>query len=177
VICRFARPYAKAFMEIAVSAADRESLLSGLKSFESARKSSSELAQLFENPAVDLDRKEKVTAEISKRLELAPLVVRVLNVLVQNHRINQLESIIFAFRDALNRSTGTQIAKIRAAHELSSAERASLKQSLETKFGGKIDLDVSTDPSLIGGFVAEVGSEIYDASLTGQIQKFRQSLV
>ena len=176
MIRRFARPYAKAFMEIAPGPADREALLEGLRAFERARKSSDELAQLFENPAVDIDRKEKIVQQIATRLGLSPLVVKVLGVLVRNHRINRLESIIFAFRAAMNKSTGTQIAKVRAAHDLSAAERAELQKSLEKRFDRKIDLEVTTDNSLIGGFVAEVGSEVYDASLVGQVHKFRQSL-
>lgn len=163
-------------MEIAGSAEERAALLEGLRSFEAARKGSSDLSQLFSNPAVDADRKEKIVTQIASRLELEPLTVKILNVLVRNNRINQLESVIFAFRHAMNQSTGTQIAKVRSAHELSSGERAELQRSLETRFGGRIDLEVATDPSLIGGFVAEVGSEVYDASVVGQIQKLRQSL-
>ena len=30
--------------------------------------------------------------------------------------------------------------------------------------------------TLIGGFVAKIGSEVYDASVAGKIEKFRESL-
>jgi F0F1-type ATP synthase delta subunit len=35
---------------------------------------------------------------------------------------------------------------------------------------------VTPDATLLGGFVARVGSEIYDASVVGKIDKFRESL-
>lgn len=176
MIRRFARPYAKAFLEIAKTTDERMQLLEGLRSFENVRRESGELSQLFANPAIDADRKAKIVEAIGAKIGLSALVVRVLNVLVRNGRINGLEWIIYAFRRAINETTGTEIAKVRTAHELSDGERSSLRQGLEQRFGGRIDLEVEVDPSLIGGFVAEVGSEIYDASVVGQISKLRQQL-
>ena len=39
-----------------------------------------------------------------------------------------------------------------------------------------MELDISTDPKLLGGFVVQIGSEIWDASVAGKINKFRESL-
>ena len=47
---------------------------------------------------------------------------------------------------------------------------------LEKKVGAKVDIDITVDPELIGGFVAKIGSEVYDASVSGKIEKFRESL-
>ena len=47
---------------------------------------------------------------------------------------------------------------------------------LERKVEAKVDRDVTVDPALIGGFVAKIGSEVYDASVAGKIDKFRESL-
>jgi len=33
-----------------------------------------------------------------------------------------------------------------------------------------------TDPKLLGGFVARIGSEVYDASVIGKINRFRETL-
>jgi len=37
-------------------------------------------------------------------------------------------------------------------------------------------LTIKTDPELIGGLVAKIGSEVFDASVLGKIEKFRESL-
>jgi F0F1-type ATP synthase delta subunit len=39
-----------------------------------------------------------------------------------------------------------------------------------------VEVRVSTDPSLLGGFVAKIGSEVYDTSIVGKIHKFREKL-
>ena len=48
--------------------------------------------------------------------------------------------------------------------------------AFEQKTGKQVELDVKTDPNLLGGFVAQIGSEIWDASVSGKIHKFRDSL-
>jgi F-type H+-transporting ATPase subunit delta len=40
----------------------------------------------------------------------------------------------------------------------------------------EVDLDVSVDPSLIGGLIAEVEGMVYDGSVKTQIARLKQSL-
>jgi F-type H+-transporting ATPase subunit delta len=65
---------------------------------------------------------------------------------------------------------------VRSASKLSSKEEADLRAMLERKVGANVDVDITVDASLIGGFVAKIGSEVYDASVSGKIEKFRESL-
>jgi F-type H+-transporting ATPase subunit delta len=43
-------------------------------------------------------------------------------------------------------------------------------------FKKEVDMDVSIEPSLIGGMIAEVEGMIYDGSVRTQISKLKQSL-
>ena len=99
-----------------------------------------------------------------------------LEVLIRNHRINDLGGIVEALASYIREATNTVAADVRTAHVLSDAERAELQSTLERKFGRKVELGLTTDPALLGGFVAKVGSEIYDASVVGKIERFRESL-
>jgi F-type H+-transporting ATPase subunit delta len=175
MIGRFSRPYAKAFMEIVPSATEAQKYHAELTRFDKARKSSPDLTAIVGNPGVALETKQRIIAEVAKRLELSDLSVRILDVVVRNQRINQLSAILEAWRLLINKDLGLAIAKVRAAHELSAEEREQLKRALESKTGKKVDLDVTTDPSLLGGFVAQVDSEVYDASIVGQIQRFQHA--
>ena len=51
-----------------------------------------------------------------------------------------------------------------------------LMRMLEKKAGRNVEMVLQTDPGLIGGFVAKIGSEVYDASVLGKIDRFRESL-
>ena len=76
----------------------------------------------------------------------------------------------------MNDMLGVAVAEVRSAKDLTPDEMSQLAKVLSGKIGKKIELDVRTDPSLLGGFVARIGSEIYDASVIRQIDRFRESL-
>jgi F-type H+-transporting ATPase subunit delta len=176
MIRRFARPYARAAMEVAQSPEKAALLRDELTTFEQVRKSSTDLQEMYANPGIDLDSKNKVTGAIAARLGLSDLAVRLLDVLIRNRRINGLSDIVAGLATMIREATGTVAAEVRSASKLSSKEEADLRAMLERKVGAKVDIDVTVDASLIGGFVAKIGSEVYDASVSGKIEKFRESL-
>lgn len=176
MIRRFARPYARAIMDIVKTPEAASKLRDELARFESVRLSAKDLQELYANPGFEPEAKIKVSAEIGRRLELSELGMNVVGLLIRNHRINQMGSIVSALSAMIRTATNTVAAEVRAAHEPTPAEVESLRKTLETKFGQKVEIDVTVDPTLLGGFVARVGSEIYDASVSGKIEKFRASL-
>jgi F-type H+-transporting ATPase subunit delta len=176
VIRRFARPYARAIMDVVASPEKANALRNELARFDSIRKSSPDLQELYANPGIEHDAKMKVTRTISARLGLSDMAVKVLEVLIRNHRVNNLDSIVEALAEMIRQATDTVAAEVRSAHRLTDQEQAELRRTLEKKFGRKVELMVTTDPTLIGGFVAKIGSEVYDASITGKIERFRESL-
>jgi F-type H+-transporting ATPase subunit delta len=118
----------------------------------------------------------KVTGALAKRLALSDMTVKLLGVLIGNHRVNDLQPIIEALAEMVREATDTVAAEVRTANPLSETDKTDLQRTLEKKAGRKVEMIVTTDPTLIAGFVAKVGSEVYDASVLGKIDKFRESL-
>jgi len=176
VIRRFARPYARAIMDITGSPAAANDLRRELEQFDAQRRKATDLQELYANPGIENDVKLKVTEQIASRSGLSALAVKVLDVLTRNHRINDLGAINDALAAYVNEALQIAVADVRTAHELNDDEQNQLRQTLEKKLGKKVELRLATDPTLLGGFVAQVGSEIWDASVAGKINKFRASL-
>ncbi len=88
--------------------------------------------------------------------------------------MNQLGEILEALRQMVNDALGVSVAQVRSAMELDEREKSELQTTLEQRFGEKIDLELQTDPDLLGGFVAQIGSEVYDASVRGRLNKLRE---
>ncbi len=176
MIRRFARPYARAIMDVVQSPEKANTLRFELARFDEARKSSSDLQELYANPGIELEHKFKITRVIAKRLGLSEMAVKILDVVASNHRMKDLDAVVEGLAEMIRQATDTVAAEVRAAHRLSEQEQAELRQTLEKKAGRKVELKVTTDVTLIGGFVAKIGSEVYDASIAGKIQKFRESL-
>ena len=176
MIRRFARPYAKAIMEVAGSAEKANVLRGELMKFEEALKTSPELRDVYANPGIAFDAKKSITDTIVRKLKVSELAGRSIEVLVRNNRINDLSAILEALQTYVNESLGVAVAKVRSAKSLSPEELTKLADVLGKKLGRKVELDVTTDPKLLGGFIARVGSEVYDASVLGKINKFREQL-
>ena len=176
MIRRFARPYAKALSEVITSPGEARKVYAELSRFEVVRASSPELRELFRHPGIELGRKKAVVAEIGKRLRMSSTGLRILEVLITNHRINELGAVLEAWQEMINRAEGVEVAQVMVAQELSKTEEDQLRKALESRLGKRVELKWSVDPKILGGLVARVGSEVYDASVTGRIEKFRQSL-
>jgi len=176
VIRRFARPYARAIIDVAATPQKANEIRRELERFEEARSSAADLQELYANPGIETDTKIAVTRKIADRLRLSELTVKVLEVLIRNHRINDAGAIAAAVAAYVNQELDIVVADVRTAHRLSEAETAELKATLEKRFGKSAEVRVTVDPALLGGFVARVGSEIYDASVVGKIARFRESL-
>ena len=176
MIRRFARPYARAIMDVVQSPEKANDIRHELEQFEAVRQSSRQLHDLYGNPGIEHDAKMKVTAALAKRLGLSDMTIKVLGVVMGNHRMNDLEPIVEALAELVREATNTVAADVRAAATLTADEEAQLRKTLEKKAGRKVEMTVTTDATLIGGFVARIGSEVYDASVLGKIEKFRESL-
>jgi F-type H+-transporting ATPase subunit delta len=176
VIRRFARPYARAIMDVVGSPEKADALRQELTRFNDVRRSSPDLQQLYANPGIEHEHKLKITQTIAKRLGISDLSVKVLDVVTRNHRMKDLDAIIEALAAMVREATGTVAAEVRAAHRLNEQEQEQLRRTLEKKAGRKVEIMLTTDSSLIAGFVARIGSELFDASAVRKIEIFRESL-
>src|SRR5436190_19916898 len=147
-----------------------------LQRFADALRGAGDLRLLYANPGIDLPVKLKITEEIAKKLGLSDLAMKVLDVLIRNHRINDVDGILDALTAYVNKELDIAVADVATAHKLSEPEVAQLRTTLEKQAGRRVEMHLTVDPALLGGFVARIESRIYDASVVGKIEKFRQSL-
>jgi F-type H+-transporting ATPase subunit delta len=76
----------------------------------------------------------------------------------------------------LDEASGRVRATVTSAMELDKAQLERLSGTLKKIVKREVDLDVSIDPTLIGGLIAEVEGMIYDGSVKTQIMRLKQSL-
>lgn len=176
MIRKFARPYARAIMDAAGTPAKANELRGELMTFSKALAGSPELRELYANPAIEEATKIAITQQLARKMKASELGTRTLEVLVRHHRINDVEAINSALAAYVNKALGVAVAEVRSAKALNADEIQQLADTLSQKVGKKVELDIRTDPKLLGGFVVRIGSEIWDASVAGKINKFRESL-
>jgi F-type H+-transporting ATPase subunit delta len=106
-----------------------------------------------------------------------PLVVNVLRVLNVKGRL----SLIPALADRVARDADRLLDRVRvkvtSATPLSDDQIASLQKSLKDRLDLDPVLNVSVDPSLIGGLVIRVGDLQFDSSLRSRLEQLRKNLL
>jgi F-type H+-transporting ATPase subunit delta len=153
---------------------DSEKFLSGAAAVRGALSDSRELKAVLGSPGVPPEGKEAVLEALASRAGLDETGRRFLKVVLKNGRLLHLSEILAGIREAVDARAGVAPARITAATELSEAEKSRLVEELSRRTGRKIRASFEVEPALLAGFVARVGSMVYDASAATAIEKFKE---
>ena len=97
--------------------------------------------------------------------------------LTRKSRLSEVRFILNSYVSLYYKSIGVMLAKLTSAREVDSATVQSLCKVLEEHFRCKVNMSFEVDPSLIGGFVVQVGDYLLDASVKNQIETIRRQFV
>jgi len=171
---RYARAFADALLASASPAFDREKMLPPLSDVAQAVASSAVLRAVLGNPSVKSDAKGEILRALAKKARVDELGIRFLRLLLDHGRILRLPEILNAVREALDAREGVVPGHVTVANEIDAAARARVSAALSRATGKNVRATFATDPRLLAGFVARVGSTIYDASALGAIEQFKE---
>jgi F-type H+-transporting ATPase subunit delta len=172
-----AKSYAKAIFELARERDQADQLEAELARVAALIGEDGELATVLSQPWVTPANKRKLAEELGQRLELSKLGRDVLALVAAHGRADHLRAIATAYRGMLDAAHGRVRARVRTAVPLTDGDRTALTAKLSSVLESKqVVLDEVTDRSLLGGFVAEIGSLIVDGSLDGQLARLRHQL-
>jgi F-type H+-transporting ATPase subunit delta len=167
--------YAKALLDVlypAKAEAGREQLLQ----FNSVLAQQQDARTFLENPTVSAERRKDLLKRLGDTLALDVPIRNFLGLLIDRNRLDLLDEIASTYEALLDEKLGVVRARITSALELNSQQRDEVAARLQALTGKKVRMEVSVDPALIGGLVAQVGSTIYDGSIRQQLNTFRNNL-
>jgi F-type H+-transporting ATPase subunit delta len=88
-----------------------------------------------------------------------------------------LEDVLSQYQVLLRALNRTVLADVTAAVELSEAQHSQIQERVKQLTGASsVDLAVTIDPSLLGGVIVKVGSQVIDASLRTQLRRIGMQL-
>jgi F-type H+-transporting ATPase subunit delta len=167
--------YAKALLDVLYPARaemGREQLIR----FADVLSQQADARVVLENPTVSTEKRSELVSKIGDAMSLDTPIRNFLGLLIERNRLELLGEIVSKYESLLDEKLGIVKAKITTALELDSWQWDEVANRLQALTGKKVRMEVSVDPSLIGGLVAQVGSTIYDGSIRQQLQTFRNSL-
>ena len=170
--------YARALLDVGIKEqADLEGLERDLAAFAGLLSDHPALAKVLLNPAVPVPRKRAAVVELTTRMQPAPIVGKLLTLLAERDRLVLLPDLLASFRDRLLEHRNVVRAELTTTTPLDSSRAAAIEQQLARVTGRTVTLQTRTDPAIIGGIIARIGSTVYDGSVARQLEKMRARLV
>lgn len=169
---RFARPYAKAFLETMPAGYDVDAFLENASEISRLTAADARVKGFLAAPAVPIDAKRRVLDEVARRAGIDDFGRRFLALVLEKRRILALAEILSALRAGRDRALGIVEAVVKVAAPVGDAERRRIEEALSRRVGRGVRMKVEVDPRILAGFVAKVGSEVFDASAARAVERF-----
>ncbi|MBE9061070.1 ATP synthase F1 subunit delta [cf. Phormidesmis sp. LEGE 11477] len=171
-----AAPYAQALLSIAKSKDSVDAISQIATDFLDLIKESEGFRDFLTNPIANTDAKKGVINQVlgdDANTEMRNFLL----LLVDRGRIYLVEPILKQFQAQVRELKQTVLAEVTSAVELSDEQKESVRQKVQEITQAKaVDLETSIDPDLIGGVIIQIGSQVLDASLRGQLRRISLQL-
>jgi F-type H+-transporting ATPase subunit delta len=176
LIAGVADRYAGSLFDLALETNSVASVEADLGRFEAMLSESEDLTRLIESPVFSAEEQEKAIAAVLAKAGIGGLVANFLRVVARNRRLFAVPGIIKAFRRIAADHRGEATAEVTTAHALSAEQENELKAALKSIADKNVTLNVTVDPSLLGGLVVKMGSRQIDTSLKTKLASLKLAL-
>lgn len=173
---RAAHRYAKALVDLAMEQKNIEVVKTDLELFHATLEANLNLSQIIKSPVVTNDDKAAIIHKIFDQ-KMTASTLAFFDLVVRKNRSFILKEIYNAFIEQYNAIHNIIKATVKTASPIDAAVQQEVTRFVEKQSGKKVTLNTVTDPSLIGGLVIQIGDSLYDASVSGKINKIKQNLL
>lgn len=150
-----------------------------LKDLETALliiKSSSDLKNVLETPAVPVEQKLEIVNDVFSG-QISQNIVNFLKILAEKKRFKEFETIIEAFKEQLDEINVVQRITVISAVDLSDAHKQKIINKLQEKLHKKIYANWKQDASIIGGLVIHINDNVIDTSIKNKLENLSKNII
>jgi F-type H+-transporting ATPase subunit delta len=169
------RRYAKALFDL-VDGSAAEATGAALLRLSQTLSSTLQLRHLLASPAFSTDEKLAVLSLLCEKLDAPPILKRFLGQLVKRNRIVQLAEIAEAFDALVDEARGRRKVQVYSPKAFSRDEEKQLRTRLRDLLRHEVEVEFSTQPSLLSGLQIRIGSIVYDSTLRARLTAMQSFL-
>jgi F-type H+-transporting ATPase subunit delta len=173
IVSGMAGRYATALFELALEEKSLDTVQDDLARFEALLDGSEDLVRLVRSPVFGAGEQERALAAVLAKAKIGGLAAKFLLLVAQKRRLFAARQMIRAFRLLVSRHKGEVRAEVVVAERLSDKRLEDLKSAVAGVAGKDVSLDVTVDPSIIGGLKVKLGSRMIDASVKTKLNSIR----
>lgn len=138
--------------------------------------SSEELRAALSNRAIPQSARQAVVEDLL-RGRAADTAVRLASYATEVGRPRDYESLLAFLVDRVASENQRRLADVRAAVEMDESQQGHLADALSRLIGHNVDVRVTVDRSVLGGFVATIGDTVVDGSARHRLEILKERLV
>lgn len=168
--------YATALFALAEEKNSIDAVQASLATLSGMLAESADLRALISSPVLSRDDAGRAIAATAKSLGLDKLSTNVLGVLALNRRLDQIPAVIRAFSTLASGHRGEITAEVTSAHPLDDNQIDALKAQLKKRVGSDVSVSTAVDPSILGGLVVKIGSQMIDNSIKTRLNTLSQAM-
>ena len=168
--------YATALFELALESNAVEPVQTDLNSFDALVAANPDLSRLVRSPVFSGEEQAKALIAILDRAGIKGIAANFLRVVAGNRRLFAAREMIRGFNALVARHKGEVTAQVTVAQALNDARLAEIRDALRAVTGKDVQVDVTVDPSIIGGLKVKVGSRMVDASLRTKLNSIKLAM-
>jgi F-type H+-transporting ATPase subunit delta len=109
--------------------------------------------------------------------KVSPVTEQLLRNVLTGPHIGHAENAIERLSDVASRRRGQSVARVTTAVALTAEQEQRLTEVLGRIYGRTVGLQVTVDPSVLGGLIVQVGDEVIDGSIAHRLEVAGRRLV
>jgi F-type H+-transporting ATPase subunit delta len=173
IVSGMAGRYATALFELALESSAVEQVQANLKAFNALVASSPDMQRLVRSPVFSADEQARAIDAVLDKASISGIARNFLRVVAANRRLFAVDQIIRGFNALAAKQRGEVTAEVTVAEQLNDARMSDIRDALKAVTGKDVQVDVTVDPSIIGGLKVKVGSRMVDASLRTKLNSIK----
>ncbi len=167
--------YASALLQVAQEQGKVAAFDTELQTLASIFRESASLKGVLSSPVVPPSKKKAILDGFSSKLGLSPSMRNLIHILIDNDRVSEIPLLALIYRDMADELEGRVRVRVTSAAALGDNE-AKLKTILEKTLKQQVILEAKVDPQVLGGLVVRVQDRIFDASIKGELERWKEAL-
>ena len=168
--------YGIALYGVAKEAGQTETLLTEYKDFVGICNDNDGFLSFILNPLIKKEEKIKVFTKLKGKV-FSDTLYSFFVLLSKKNRLPIIIEVYDVLKELYMEEKGEVEAEVLVATKINEQVKKDIEKVLNRITKKNVTLDVNVDPSIIGGLVVKVKSDLYDASIKGQLDRIRENLI
>ncbi len=174
-VAKIAGRYAKSLIDLAQEQGKLETVIGDMNAFKEAT-GNKDLHMMLKSPIINTTKKRNILTAIFGE-SFDEMTMAFVNIVLTKGREEALPEICEEFISQYRKIKNITSATVTSAAALNDETLNKIKNKIRSEMnqnGGEVEIETKVDPSLLGGFVIEIGDKLYDASVATRLKKLRK---